>query len=294
MTIRAPRLSRAAIVTLAMLPLLIQCGRPAGQASDPAPTGQSPAPSSSSSKPSSLSRASLVAELDRAAAHFASGASTDANPGIAGRTFTLRLPFGCFNETAVGASADPDGLAHWSRSKDGQTIRLPATPANWTRSPLVLPPGAAPPWDKVDGFWIERPWMTTDACPARRATVVNSVERQTGYASAASAAASTFAPSPQTVGLAVILTNEGSRLGRQEPGGYSIVLRGAGDAPPSPPTDGYRLVLEGRIGTFPDGKAVRCNADSPDRRPTCVIATHLDVVALEDADGARLGEWRPG
>ena len=64
--------------------------------------------------------------------------------------------------------------------------------------------------------------------------------------------------------------------------------------PPPAPTGGYRLILEGRMSAFADGRAIRCRASSPDQRPVCIGAVQLDRVAFEDAGGAVLSEWRPG
>lgn len=287
MKVRALKPSAAALAIFAVTPLLIQCDRRPEQPAAPAARPEPPTPAILPTQ-SSMTRASLLAELDRAAANYAAGAPTDANASIAGKTFTLRLPFGCSTRSDGLAL---DGHPRAVLAKNGQTMRLTAAPADWTRSPLVLPPGADPPWDKVEGFWIKRPWMTSDACPARRGAIIQTVD---GEVAASDPARSAYAPSPPTAGLAVILGSEASRLGRRDARGYEHVVRKAGDAPLAPPPEGYRLVLEGRIATFNDGRAIRCNADSPDRRPACVAAVQLDSVAFEAADGARLSEWRPG
>ena len=58
---------------------------------------------------------------------------------------------------------------------------------------------------------------------------------------------------------------------------------------------GYRVVLEGRFASFPDGRAIRCRAASIDQRPVCIAAVQLDRVAFEDgSSGTVLSEWRPG
>ena len=72
------------------------------------------------------------------------------------------------------------------------------------------------------------------------------------------------------------------------------MVRGDADRPAAIPDRGYRLVLEGRMGAFADGRAVRCRAAGPDQRPICIGAAQLDRVAFEDAQGAVLSEWRGG
>lgn len=291
MTIRAPRRTAAALMLVAATPMLSQCGRPAPEppaAVRPA-TPEAPPPAPSTPVPAALTRSTVIAELDRAASAYAAGRPYAAGDSLAGRTVTLSLPFGCAGPQPVGATTG-EGRAQWAWSKDRSTIRLTVTPADWTRSPLVLAPGAEPAWDGVEGFWIERPWLQEDACPAGKPVTPEPVVGKVG---AVPVLPVTPAASPMTAGLAVILGNEGSRLGRRDGRAYSFTIRATGDTPPSPPQDGYRLVLEGRVGTFPDGRALRCMSQSPDRRPTCVIAVQLDVVAFDTATGTRLSEWRP-
>jgi hypothetical protein len=121
--------------------------------------------------------------------------------------------------------------------------------------------------------------MTSDGCPTVRGDPL-----QTGNVGG----------TPQTVGLAAIFEAGGSRVGRRNGRAYSFTVRPEGDAPLKSPTQGYRLILEGRVASYPDGRAIRCAAAGPAQRPVCVIATKLDRVAFEDAEGKMLSEWRPG
>lgn len=272
--------SAHASVLIAML-MAAGCERPTEPpaAKTPAPPPVS-APTLPVPTPKALNRAELIAALDRAASDHAAGAAS--NLGIAGRSVVLRLPFGCGGPEPADA-APADGLARWTWTPDRSAIRLSVTSADWTRSPLVLSPGAEPAWDRVDGFWIARPWLSAEACPAIAPTAEATAEPGERPGAA-----------PMTAGVAVILSTEGSRLGRRDArGGYSFLIRGADNKPPETSLQGYRLVLEGRVGAFADGQPVRCTAGGPDVRPVCVAAVQLDVVAFEDAKGGRLSEWRP-
>lgn len=277
---------RSGITLFAALAVLAACERPKPEPAQQAPSEPvaAPPPAPVLSTPAALSRADLLVALSRAASDYAAGAEADTN--LAGRTFVIRLPFGCFGPGPNSPPPKADGLARWTWSKDGSSIRLAATPADWTRSPLVLAPGAEPPWDGVEGFWIERPWLLSDKCPEPAAPARTTPPE--------SSVPDVVAPAPMTAGLAAIQSAEGSRLGRREGKDYSFAIRGSGNAPPPLPLQGYRLVLEGRIGAFPDGAAVRCTSAGPDHHPICLAAVQLDVVAFEDAAGVRLSEWRPG
>ncbi len=150
--------------------------------------------------------------------------------------------------------------------------------ADWTKAPVLARPGETPNWDAVEGVWIPRPWLAAETCPK--------VETQAGPAAPASA---------QTAGLAVIHEAAASRLGRRDGRAYSHTIKADGEESARPPTQGYRLLLEGRIVTFADGRPIRCHAAMPDQRPVCVVAVKLDKVAFEDGEtGAVLSEWEPG
>lgn len=269
---------------------LVQCDRERAEA----PVADAPPPLPGPAPQAALDRAGLVAALAQAGSVFAAGGPPGDGPGIGGRTFEIRLPFGCSGPDA--SEAAPAGLARWAWSPDRASIRLSLTPADLTESPLVLPIGETPIWDGVEGYWIARPWLASDTCP-RPATPPATIVRTPGEGETAAATEIVLPiplpPSPQTAGLVVIAGSDASRLGRRPGEAYSFVVRGSGDQPPRPPAGGYRLVLSGRIGAFPGGRAIRCTSENPDRRPVCLVAVELDHVAFEDASGARLSEWRP-
>ena len=132
-------------------------------------------------------------------------------------------------------------------------------------------------WESVEGYWIDRPWLKTEACPA-------TPQAGAGF---------TALPSPQTMGIASVFTPDESRLSQRKGRPYNFTVRGSGDVLPLPPAQGYRLVLEGRIAAFPDGRAVNCRSEGPDQRPVCVVAVQLDRVAFEDGGtGAEISQWR--
>ena len=270
------RFAPATALALASL-LLVQCERKPDPAPAPAPPVSAPAPPPKPivvPPPPTLSRADILAALNAASAAYAAGEPAPADP-LAGRAFAIRLPFGC-----GGPGAAPEGLAQWAWGPQQKTIKLSLTPADWAESPLLAPPEGEAPLEAAEGFWIARPWMGAETCPA-------------AFGSAAPDGAAT--PSPQTAGLVAVFDAEGSRFGRRNGRAYSFTVRPAGETPLTLPDRGYRVVLEGRLGAFPDGRTIRCHAEGPDQRPVCVAAVQLDRVAFEDgASGATLSEWRKG
>ena len=224
-----------------------------------------------------LDRAGLLQAMDVAASAYAAG-QDPGGASLSGRRFVVRQAFGCTGPTPPPADdATGNGLAAWSRAPQRGTVQLTLAPGDWTHSPLIA--GGADTWEAAEGFWLPRPWLRADGCPGAQGDPL---------------ASGPGAPSPQTVGLAAVFDEGGSRLGRRNGRAYSFTVRGDGDQPPTAPAGGYRLVLEGRMTAFADGRAIRCRAASPDQRPVCIGAVQLDRVAFEDAAGAVLSEWRPG
>lgn len=244
-----------------------------------------------------MGRNEILTALDAAAGAYAAGLEASAMPALTGRTFEVRLPFGC-NGPAETATGTP-GLAHWRPLQNGVGMTLSVQPADWTRSPLVLDPGAEPTWDAVEGFWIDHPWIRLDVCP-RSPEVDDAASAEPAPAEAASGEPVSAEPSvdradPMTAGLAVIESSEASRAGRRRGESWRHVVRAPADGEASNPDAGpHQLVLAGRVSRFRDGQSVRCRADRVDQRPVCVMAVELDLIAFAGPDGRRLSEWRPG
>lgn len=257
---------------------LASCGQPKTDlpANTQAATAESLKPVALPERVSALSRGELVSAADRAASLYAAGEVPARADPLVGRTVSLKIAFGC-GGPAMPESPAVAGLAQWSWGSNGKTIELTMTPGDWAGSALIAGTGDAPDWEAVEGFWISRPWLASEGCPA----ILQST-REDPIAS------------PQTLGLAAVFEKGGSRIARRNGRAYAFTVRSIGGTPLKVPQQGYRLILEGRITSFPDGRAFRCRAANPDQRPVCVFATKLDRVAFEDADGATLSEWRPG
>jgi hypothetical protein len=272
------------VCALAAALMLAQCDQVETETTGPTPAT---APASSASDPvvvigpptprAALTRADILTAASAAASAYAAG-QPQSGESLVGRRFSVRIAFGCTGPAASEAAGAPDGLARWSWSRDGRAARLSMTPVDWTGSALAAAEPESP-WEAVEGFWAPRPWMMSEDCPRLEGDSLSS--DGTGV-------------SPQTVALAAVFEKGGSRIGRRSGRAYAFTRRFEAGQTPSAPEDGYRLRLEGRLAAFPDGRAVRCQADNPDQRPVCVVAVALDRVAYEEASGALLSEWRPG
>lgn len=276
---------RLSLVAFAAAMFLVSCQRQQATAPAPAPASE-PKPPPAALPPSTLGRGDLLQALDAAASDYAAGRAATAED-IAGRRFSLRQAFGCGGPTPDAAP----GLGRWTWSRDKRAIELSFAPADWASAPAFIDTSEV--WEAVEGFWIARPWMRDAGCPAPQTPTAP--DQQTEAESASGPQPEMPEPAErQVAGLAAVFARGGSRVGRRDGKPFVFSLRGEGDSPPDAAVGGYRLVLEGRFVAFPEGRAIRCTARSPDIRPACVAAAEVDRVAFEDADGKLLREWRPG
>lgn len=213
-----------------------------------------------------IDRTAFLEAMATAASAHTAGDENQPDP-LASRRFAIRLRFGC-------AGPSPDGSTEsirWSTSADGQSIRVRAEPdlVSTGLAPLTVTTLGV---EAIEGFWVPRPWLRQDGCPA-----------QPGEEAAARAA--------PTVGLAQYFTAEDSRVRRRSGRAYESVIRIA--EPGEVPNNGLTLLLEGRFRAWPNGRVVRCWGAGVSSPPSCVASMQLDRAAIERPDGNDvLAEWR--
>lgn len=268
----------AASIALSGL-LLAGCERDAKTPAVAVAPETSPPPVVTLAPAAPLNRAGLLAAMDAAASSYASGEG-GGDASLVGRRFLVRQAFGC----APSPTDDPqatgqEGIARVTRTADGRSLKLSLTPGDWAGSSLISDSQAAG-WEVVEGIWLTRPWMRTEGCSAVPV----------------SGATGDLAPllQPQTMGLASVFEADGSRVGRRNGRAFEYTLRGEEDEPVIAPPQGFRLVLEGRLEAFPDGRAIRCHGLARDARPLCIAAIQVDRVSFEDAAGTTLSDWSRG
>jgi hypothetical protein len=225
-------------------------------------------------------------ELDRADQIALASAAADASKaGVAprsevaeadGRRFELRLPFGC------DGAAGPDSKAamRWRYDSEDQALRIDVDPVAWT--PVDWWTGdAAKGVETIEGFWIARPWTSSEACPAADGRPA--------------APAAEPAPAPaQTLALGQIYFADGDRGGRRNGEPYRTTFR----VPEArlDTSQGFRLRVSGRISRARGLGPIRCRqADGADQRPICLVSVVLDEVAIDNpATGETLATWNVG
>jgi hypothetical protein len=271
--------SRLALAGIAVAITVGGLGFVAGKNTSPRPAIVAPAPipvstSTPAAEPAAtiptplLGRADLLAAVNSTADAFAAGRQSPPDvTTLAGRRFELRLPFGC-----DGPAPDEAPLG-WRYDERAETLRIRVTPVRFDSGWLA--PEIAKGVDALEGFWIDRPWTTSYACPPDRPIVPTRT-----------------VPPERTVALAEFHGVEQSRAGRRDGGAYEAVEKVAPESAAF--GQGFRVRLSGRIGTVPGSESpVLCRAaETLSTRPACVVAVVLDQVAIENpVTGATLATW---
>ncbi|WP_148663237.1 hypothetical protein [Sphingobium indicum] len=216
-----------------------------------------------------LGRADLLQLAARGADAYASAQPWPSEVAEAsGKRFILSLPFGC-SGPAPEDSADP---MRWRFEEKEGVLRAQAMPTLWTAEDWRLPDERKV--SEIAGFWIERPWSSSESCPPSKVT--------------ASLAATGHEPD-LSVAIARFRSKEEQERPVRKTSGFEIVRRIDGDELDG--SRGFRLQLTGRLGGGDD--PLHCTQTAgPDERPKCVWAATFDEIRLENgATGAVLAVW---
>ena len=257
-----------------------------------------------------LDRASLLASVSEAASAAASGAEMpESVRSLDGRQFEIRIRFGC-----RGPSKElGDRWLGWSFDPERRRIRVRAMPTISMDDALVSRI-SGDEFEAVEGFWIPRPWLLQPVCPAgaavQRAADGSQAqsepqERQQPEDQDRQRPASETAPgssedqqgeplptSPR-VGLAQFFTDQDPRTRRRDMRPYqaSHTL----DEGKAISSQGYNLVLSGRLRALPGRGVIQCVSPGPDNPPECVVSAEFLRVWIEQP-GTRevIAQWGGG
>lgn len=224
--------------------------------------------------PPPLDRAALLAAVAGAADAVASGAALPpSNAALTGRSFILRMPFGCGGEMVDDEKQK--SWAGWTFNPKSRALRLTARPSEFAEAEWVKQLAGEMPFDAVEGFWIRRPWTRADQCGA-------------GDGALSDAALSGPA---QRLAIAQFYSPQGSRTLRRGVRPYSSTIKL--EEGQSPSSSGYQIQLEGKLSGFADGQPVHCIQQDPAIAPRCLIAVQFERVAfVAPGSDDSIVEWR--
>lgn len=258
----------------------------------PAPRPQEPASSPAvppaAAQDAVLNRTALIRIVEAEADRF--GGGVNARTSFTGRRFLVRIPFGC------GGPGDGKARTGWSYDEDSETLRLRLTPDEWTDEGWLSQTVAAGAIEVIEGFWLPRPWTSSEQCPAKP-VAVDAAKTEPGTSElpeAKSTEAGAAPVSPErnsSVALAQFFGSDSKRSDQRRGRPFEVVSK---VTPEAVPARGLQLTIEGRIANIPGGVSnVLCHAPNPNIRPTCLVAVEFDRIAVSNpATQTELANWR--
>lgn len=259
---------------------------------------------------SAIDREKLIMDILHAASAAALG-SDDAEEqrALDGKKFEVKIRLGC------SGPVEQDAKTGWNFDSESRTLRLRAAPTISMEDPMVAEI-AVEDAEAAEGFWLERPWILTSACPKEPrpnavdlgvltsasgvTTSIASLARNAPPASSGAARIddqsrpperaapglstdrnATPAVQPRTVrfGLVQFYTDADARTHRlsRRPLEAVETLK-PGEAPGE---EGFDLVLAGRLRAVPGGKVISCTVHSAQQPPDCLVSVHFDQIRME-------------
>jgi hypothetical protein len=247
-----------------------------------------------------LDRAALLAAVAQAASASAAGTQLpDALRALDGRQFEVRVRFGCRGPSEPSG----DEWLAWSFDPETRTVRVRARPTINRDDPLVAGM-AGEELEAVEGFWIPRPWLLQALCPATAAISGPSELQEPGDAQrngvAPAAEKGTDGaqpaeplPAAQRVGIAQFFTSADPRTRRRDDRPYEAVHTLRADQPVG--SQGFNLVLSGRLRAVPGRRVIECSAAGPDTPPDCIVSVQFQRVWIEQPETREvIAEWGSG
>lgn len=241
------------------------------QATANAPEPEAPAPRLPTVK-QPMDRAGLLQTVAAAASAAGLGRQDgDAQRRLDGRTFEVRIRFGCRAPSQGGGTGGPFTV---SFDDESRTLRVRAAPDLTLDDPNVAQLAGAGV-EAVEGFWMRRPWLLNDGCPVAGPAPGESDE---------------VPPSGERIGLAEFFGEKDSRIGRRNDRAYEATSILPAGEPPS--LEGYNLVLSGRLEKLGSGRVVTCRIAGREAPPECIVSATFDHVWIEHPrTRAVIAEW---
>jgi len=232
-----------------------------------------------------MDRAALLQAVALARSAAAAGADDrQAQQALDGKEFELRIRFGCAGATEAGKTRPS---LSWSFDSKSGVLRLRAAPDLSEDAPVAK---GLQDIEAVEGFWLSRPWLLPAACPAKPPMPpVQSTGDKSEAEGDAAPAEGPAAVAPK-VGIAQFFTANDPRTTRRDHRPYETVDKR--DPGTSIGTQGFDLVLSGRLRLLPEGRVVRCVPSGVNSPPDCVVSAQFDHVWIDDAaTKERIADW---
>lgn len=249
-----------------------------------------------------IDRAALLMAVAKAASATAAGIDgTVDQRALDGRPFELRIRFGC-----RGPSPDlQEAMFGWRLDDESGTLRVRATPTISSDEHIVQQI-AGEDFEAVEGFWIPRPWLLQPVCPVaaevtpapaapmdevKSAVTGGDVSGETSDPAEETQETRSPPPAWSKVGIAEFFTEFDPRTRRRGMRPYETVSTVPAGQPIG--SEGFNLVLSGRLRALPSLRVIACVSSAPDAPPDCIVSARVDRVRIErPVNGETLADWR--
>ena len=245
-----------------------------------------------------IDRAGLLAAVARAASMTAAGtADAAAERRLDGRPFEVRIRFGC-----RGPALGEGSWLGWSYDAEERRLRVLARPTLSADEPLIAALDAGEV-EAVEGFWIPRPWLLQAQCPAAAAVQAPAeqspdpdpqAKRPTAPpTSPPEGVAPEPVPASPRIGIAQFYSRTDPRTGRRQGRPFEAIKVLDEGQPVG--SQGFNLVLSGRLRALPGLGVIGCSTRGPDSPPDCIVSADFDRVWIEQPDGGEIiAQWTSG
>ncbi|MEJ5979539.1 hypothetical protein WG901_23000 [Novosphingobium sp. PS1R-30] len=239
-----------------------------------------------------LGREALLLAIARAASDTALGRDQSATQrDLDGSRFALRMRFGCAGDEPV-----PGRRLTFDETRGKLELRLDNEIG--AQTPLVLGLRESG-YEAVEGFWVHRPWLLDADCrqaapgaeaPRTIAAPSPGPEPSGQPPSLNLDAGETSSSERESIGIAQFFTPDDARTHRRAERGYAVTkLLSAGESRSS---EGYDIVLAGRLRRLASGRVIACTVRRTSAPPDCLVSVQFDNVAIVNpSTGEVLAQW---
>lgn len=197
-----------------------------------------------------------------------------------GDRFEVRIRFGC----PLPAPSTEDAPFSVKYDEERRRLQVRASPDLTEAEPWLAELGGET-IEAVEGFWIQEPWLLASGCPLERGRSSTPADPGTDKDQSLPLATSEW-----RVGIAQFFKATETRTTRRDHRPYEVTKVLAEGEPP--PSQGFDLIISGRLRESPNGRVIACHVVSHAMPPDCVVSVAFDQVRIERADTQEtIAEW---
>jgi hypothetical protein len=228
-----------------------------------------------------LDRQAILQAVAKAASAAALGhVDRDTQRDLDGDRFEVRIRFGC-PTTQPSVETGPFVVR---QDVESRRLEVRASPDLTKAQPWIAALGGDA-IEAVEGFWMRKPWLLAPGCSVAPQAPTSEATEDAGDDTPRMSMEAKW-----RVGIAQFFGPTDTRTTRRDHRAYETTKTLGEDEPVS--SEGYDLILSGRLRELPNGQVIACHVASPELPPECVVSVTFDRVQIQRADTKEtLAEW---